>query len=137
MVEGSHAEMVEIVATLPPSHICAKMADPGSNASFTECTISLTSALSLTGSDLTCLQDNTQIPQVVIGLPGCSNDTLVCGVTVTMDNWFTVFQLSVKAKIDGFVDGDQTRELTLYSSGIVEDMEVVHSQLSVIQVCSS
>ena len=136
VIEGGGIAIIEITITMPPMHVCAMMAAHDPQISYEGCLVIITTAVSITGSDLTCLNDNTRIPQVVIGVLGPEEHALVCGVYLTQENWFHVLRLSVKAKVDGVVDGDQTRELTVYGAAMVGSVELVQTTLTIIQVLS-
>ena len=123
--EGQEGVMIEIEVSLPPRFLCA--ASEAANTTDSECILHIMGSVSVEGPDLTCLESAAFIPQAVLGLPPTYDSEVVlpCGLKVTQLNWFFRLQIIVKATIDGVVDGDISREVTITQSIVVEETVLV------------
>ena len=120
VIEGQEGVMVQIEVSLPPRFLCA--ASEEANTTNKDCMVQVLSSVTTDG-DLTCAATGAFIPQAVIGIPAMFSPdvTLPCGFIVTESNWFFRLQMIVKAMIDGVVDGDMQRQITMTSSYVVDE----------------
>lgn len=108
ITEGGDSETIKFRAMAPPSFFC------GLDDTKDNCQIKLKTKTVIERYGDYCVSGKAS--QLVVG-PMAKDGGKSCDIEITNENWDKEFEFSVSAKVDGLMDGDQTREVEV--SGII------------------
>ena len=132
LIEGADTGFVDFHSTLPPRLMC-NMSDASA------CKIHIDVTVQTTTKDARCFQSglwSNRVPQAMVGFyadyePGLR---VSCGLVVNDSNWYRTLMIPIAATIDRLVDGDQTRQLQVHQSLVVNSVVTSSSVIKTVSV---
>ncbi|KAH9523925.1 hypothetical protein Btru_047518, partial [Bulinus truncatus] len=107
VIEGQPGEVIQFQSLFPPAFLC----DTANSSS--DCTLVMNANVAESNSDLSCPFSGT-ISQILFTSGNDQyNSSVPCGVEINSRNWKNIIEMSVVAKIDNLIDGNQTRQINI------------------------
>ena len=94
-----------------------------------------------TSKDVKCYRNKAlanRVPQAMVGFYADYEPRLKmpCGLVVDQSNWYHTLMIPIAATIDRLIDGDQTRELSIYQTLVVGSEVVSRDHIKTVEVTS-